>query len=127
MVFQNYYNMWKLYGITNLSEGIKITKSLLDKLDYQNDICDLIWAINAANQLDKSADTLSTTALKQIEKLAQQPDNILASHKCFFKYKGDNKVEKILKRAERHYKEEPRFLNRFKERQQKLIEVLSIS
>lgn len=47
MVFFEYYDMWNRH-VAKLTSKIKITKEVLDHVNKQHQVCDLIWAINAA-------------------------------------------------------------------------------
>ena len=111
MAFNYYYEMWDQHGV-KLTAGFEITEEILNMVKLQNEICDLIWAINAANQSDKSSDNLSNTVMDQIRKLSSS----LLNHKCIKnKYSGIDEVEK---RAIRHFKTDP--LERFIKRQPKI-------
>lgn len=118
MVFAEYFSMWDKYGVKLLS-SIEITKEILNKAKQQNEICDLIWAINAANQNNKSVENLSETVMDQISKLSQVPSPWLLDHSVFDEYPNTtNKIKKIISRARRHYRDEHRKnSNSFKERQ----------
>jgi hypothetical protein len=117
MVFNKYYDMWDKYGV-KLTSGVEITKEILDQVNGQNDVCDLIWAINAANQTNKSLTILSNTAMDQIRKLSP----LLLNHKGRFSaYHSGAQVEE---RAVKHFTTDP--VERFKKRQPKIKNVLEI-
>lgn len=97
--FNDYYNMWNKYGV-KLTAKVEITKDILNQVHRQNELCDLIWAINAANQTNKSADSLSHTIMDQVRKFSP----LLLNHKRFKKY---DSVSKLEERAIRHYKTDP--------------------
>jgi hypothetical protein len=110
--FKNYHAMWDKHGV-KLTSTFEITQDILDQVDGQNEVCDIIWAINAANQSDKSSANLSSTVMGQIRKLS----HLLLNHKG--KFKNHRSVEK---RALGHYKTDPQ--DRFIQRQPKIRNVL---
>ncbi|MDP2853110.1 MAG: hypothetical protein Q8O28_02560 [Smithellaceae bacterium] len=110
--FKNYHAMWDEHGV-KLTSKLEITQDILDQVDGQNEVCDIIWAINAANQSDKSSANLSTTVMGQIRKLS----HLLLNHKG--KFKNHRSVEK---RALSHYKTDPQ--NSFIQRQPKIRNML---
>ena len=114
MVFNECCDKWDKHGF-KLTASIEITKEILDMVDQQSEVCDLIWAINAANQSNKSPFILSHTVMDQIRKLS----SLLLNHKGFKKYSGVDEVEK---RAIRHFKTDP--LERFINRQTKIRKVI---
>lgn len=116
MVFNYYYEMWDKHGV-KLTFGIEITQEILDAVNQQSDVCDLIWAINYANQSNKSVVNLSYSAMDQIRKLSHS----LLSHKGFKKYSGVDEVEK---RAIRHFTTDP--MGRFIKRQTKIRNVIEV-
>lgn len=116
MIFNDYYEMWNRYG-AKLIDKIEISKEVLVKADLQNEVCDLIWVINAANQSNKSPANLSHTVIYEIKRLAPS----LLSHKAFKKYGDPSEVEK---RAERHYKGDHVMPSRFIQRQPKIENIL---
>jgi len=116
MDFRDYYNMWDKYGV-KLSSPIEITKVLLEKVDLQNEVCDLIWAVSAINQSDKSSASLSQSVMEEIRKLAPS----LLNHKCFKKY---STVVEVENRARRHFNGDHLIPQRFIQRQPKIETVL---
>ena len=100
MVFDKYYERWNKHGF-ELPVGIEITKEILDQVNGQNAVCDLIWAINVANQSNKSVANLSYTVMDQIRKLSP----LLLNHKSFKppKYSFADDVEE---RAVRHFRDD---------------------
>lgn len=114
MVFGEYYNMWDKHGV-KLTYKIEITKEILDQVGKQNQVCDLIWAINAANQSNPSPIILSYTVMDQIRKLSP----LLLTHKSCKKYSGVDDVEN---RAVRHFATDP--MDRFVKRQTIIRNVL---
>lgn len=116
MIFNGYFEIWNRYGV-KLTDKIKITKGLLDRADLQNEVCDLIWIINAINQSNESVDNLSDTVLNEFQVLA----STLLDHKAFKKYKTPAEV---VKRADRHYKRDHLMPSRFIQRQPKIKMIL---
>lgn len=116
MVFNGYYELWDRCGV-KLSEKIEMTPGVLDRADQQNEVCDLIWAINAVKQGNKSPAHLSHTVMDEIKKLATS----LLTHKCFKKYSSPSDV---VKRADRHYKGDHLQPSRFIQRQPKIGSIL---
>ena len=117
MVFAGYYNTWDKYGV-KLTSSVEITNEILNKVDLQNEICDLIWIANAANQSNKSVDNLSATVMNLIRNLSPS----LLKHRSFKKYSGAGEV---VKRADRHFKYDPKQrFDSFKERQAMIENVL---
>lgn len=116
MIFNGYFEMWNRYGV-KLTDKIKITKGVLDRADLQNEVCDLIWIINAANQSNNSVDNLSQTVINELHVLAL----ILLDHKAFNQYKT---TAEVVKRAERHYKGDHLMPSRFVQRQPKIEMIL---
>ena len=114
MVFDEYYDMWNKYGV-KLTSRVEITKEILDQVGMQNEVCDLIWAVNAANQSNKSPVILSHTVMDQIRKLSP----LLLNHKSCKKYPGADDVER---RAIRHFTTDPE--DRFAKRQAKIRNAL---
>jgi hypothetical protein len=116
MVFTQYYDTWDKYGF-KLASSVVITKEILNKFDNQNDICDLVWIVNARDQRDKSTANLSNTVMDFIRKLSP----IILTHRKFKHYPTAGEV---LKRADRHFKYDPKQrFDGFKERQS-MIEVV---
>jgi hypothetical protein len=116
MIFNGYYELWDRCGV-KLSEKIEMTPSVLDRVDQQNEVCDLIWAINAVKQSNKSPAHLSHTVMDEIKNLAPS----LLTHKCFKKYSSPSDV---VKRADRHYKGDHLQPSRFIQRQPKIGAIL---
>lgn len=116
--FDNYYDRWMKHG-KKITPRIEITQKILDLVNGHNEICDLIWAINAANQSDQSSDNLSNTVMDQIKKKLSP---LLFNHKGKF---GGVDNAKAVARANRHFRDDPKMgLQPFKDRQTKVIEVL---
>ena len=113
MVFSEYYDMWNKYGV-KLASNIEITKEILDQVSVQSEVCDLIWAANAANQSNKSPAILSNTVMGQVRKLLP----LLLNHKSCSNYSGAD----VEKRALRHFTSDD--TGRFKKRQTKIRNVL---
>lgn len=107
--------MWDRHGV-KLTSPIEVTKDILDKVHLQNEVCDLIWAINAVNQGNKSPENLSNTVMDEIKKLAAS----LLHHKCFKKYSTAAEVEN---RADRHFSGDHVMPQRFIQRQPKIENV----
>lgn len=101
--FDEYYKAWDKHGV-KLTCRIDITKDLLDRVTGKPDICDIIWAVNAVNQSDKSCDSLSNTVMDNIQKLLP----LLLDHKSFIEQSSDY----VKKRAIRHYNSDPHFEKR---------------
>jgi len=116
MKFTEYYNMWDKQGI-KLTSGFEITKEIMDMVDQQNEILDLIWAINYANQSNKSVFNLSCTVMDQIRKLS----HLILKHDGFKGYSG---VDEIEDRALGHFNTDP--IDRFKKRQPKIKNVIEV-
>ena len=113
MVFDKYYDMWDSHGV-KLNSSVEITKEVLDQVYKQCEVCDLVWAINAANQSNKSPTLLSNTVMGQIRKLLP----LLLTHKSCSKYSGADVEE----RAVRHFRGDSEV--RFKKRQPTIRNVL---
>ncbi len=115
MVFYEYYDVWNRHGV-KLTSGIEITKEVLDQVNKQNQVCDLIWAINAAEQNNKSVTNLSYTVMDRIRKLSP----VLLNHNSFKKYSSADDIEE---RAVRHFTTDP-LIDRFAQRQTKIRKAL---
>jgi hypothetical protein len=116
--FKEYYDRWNDHG-KKLTSKVEITKEILDLVKGHNEVCDLIWAINAANQSNKSPSGLSNTVMGQIRDLSP----LLLNHKG--KFGEYDSRDKVVKRANRHFRDDPKVgLHPFKERQTNVIEVL---
>lgn len=116
MVFNEYYEMWNKHGV-KLTSGIEITEEILDMVNKQSEVCDLIWAINHANQNNKSVANLSYTVMDQIRKLSHS----LLNHKGYKKYSSVDEVEN---RAIRHFTTDS--IGRFIKRQTKIRNVIEV-
>ena len=112
---EKYYDMWNKHGV-KLSSRIEITQKILDLVNGQNEVCDLIWAINAANQSDKSYANLRNTVVDQIRKLSP----LLLNHQGRFKEK--HSAAEVEERAVRHFTTDP--VGSFIKRQPKIRNVL---
>jgi len=115
MEFDKYFNMWNKYGV-KLPTKIEITKEILNRVSRQNEVCDLIWVINAASQTNKSSTNLSNTALEQFHKLSPS----LLSHKAFKDKKGYSIPSNVVDRAISHFNDDPNYEDRFIKRQPKI-------
>ncbi|MFZ4440839.1 MAG: hypothetical protein ACOYOS_20690 [Syntrophales bacterium] len=113
MVFDKYYDMWDRHGV-KLNSKLEITKDILDQVNKQSEVCDLVWAINVANQSNKSPANLSYTVMNLIRKILP----VLLKHRSCIKYSGAD----VEARAVRHFTTDPE--DRFKKRQQKIRNVL---
>lgn len=116
--FKEYYDRWNDHG-KKLTSKVEITKEILDLVKGHNEVCDLIWAINDANQSNKSPSDLSNTVMGQIRDLSP----LLLNHKG--KFGEYDSRAKVVARANRHFRDDPKVgLHPFKERQTNVIEVL---
>jgi hypothetical protein len=115
MVFDKYYDMWDKYGV-KLTSRVEITNEILDQVTGKPDVCDLIWAINAANQSNQSLEILSNTVMDQIQKSLP----LLLNHKGRFSeyHSGDE----VVARAKRHFTSD--VVGGFKKRQTKIRNML---
>lgn len=117
MVFTGYYNTWDKYGV-KLTSSVDISNEILNKVDLQNEVCDLIWIANAANQSNKAVDNLSVTVMNLILELSP----LLLNHRSFKKYSD---AKEVVKRAKRHFKYDPKQrFDSFKERQAMIENIL---
>lgn len=120
MIFTDYYKMWFKYGMS-LQSGIVITEDILALAKGQNGVCDLIWAINAANQVDKSAVNLSDTVMDQV----RNTFNLILNHDSFKRSKNNyTNYADVRKKAEDHFKQDPGFEPGFIKRQKTIIAAL---
>ena len=116
--YTKFAEMHSKYGIKLLDP---ISPELLNKLPDKSQILDVVWAINAANQKNKSPINLGLTVMKEIRDRA----DMLLSHKAFKNYGGDK--EKLKDYADRHYKVEPSHTDKmFKGRQEKIMKNLGL-
>ena len=115
-MFIEYYNLWDNHGI-KLNQKIDSYENILFSANRQNEVCDLLWIINAGNQLDKSPENLSETVMNEFRRIAKS----LLNHNGFKKYKSPIDV---ISRAARHFSGDHVMPERFIHRQPKIEKML---